>query len=47
MLHLPTASARPTDIESPRRGADRAMNLLQYGLAMLAIIGAVLLGSLR
>ena len=37
---------RPTS-ERPERRADRAMNVLQYGLAILAIVGALLLGSLR
>ena len=47
MLHLPTAARRPTDITAPERRADRAMNVLQYGLAILAVAGALLLGSLR
>ena len=47
MLHLPTSVARPTEIRTTGRGADRAMDVLQYGLAVLAIAGALLLGSLR
>ena len=47
MLHLPTAVRRPTDITAPEPRADRAMTVLQYGLAFLAVVGALLLGSLR
>ena len=47
MLHLPTSVDRLTEIRTAGRSADRAMEVLQYGLAVLAIAGAVLLGSLR
>jgi len=47
MLHLPSSVTRLTEIRAEGRSADRAMDVLQYGLAALAIAGAVLLGSLR
>jgi hypothetical protein len=47
MLHLPTSVNRLTEIRTTGHGADRAMDVLQYGLAVLAIAGAVLLGSVR
>ena len=47
MLHLPTTAARPTEVGATGHGADRAMDALQYGLAILAIVGAMLLGSIR
>ena len=47
MLHLPTSVSRLTEIRTTGRTADRAMDVLQYGLAAMALAGAVLLGSLR
>jgi len=47
MLHLPTSVNRLTEIRATGRTADRAMDVLQYGLAAMAIAGALLLGSLR
>jgi hypothetical protein len=47
MLHLPSLAARPTEVQAARRRADRAMDLLQYGLALIAVVAAVLLGSFR
>jgi hypothetical protein len=47
MLHLPTPVSRLTEIRTTGRGADRAMDILQYGLAILALAGALLLGSFR
>ena len=47
MLHLPTSVTRLTEIRTTGRGADRAMDILQYGLAILALAGALLLGSFR
>ncbi len=47
MLHLPTSAVRRAEIRTTGRGADRAMDVLQYGIAALAIAGALLLGSLR
>jgi len=47
MLHLPTSADRPTEIRDAGRRADRAMDLLQYGLALLAVAAAVVLGSVR
>ena len=42
-----TSVGRPTAIRPARRDADRAMDILQYGIAILAIAGALVLGSLR
>jgi hypothetical protein len=48
MLHQPYAGIRPAAIEpNQRRRPDRAMAVLQYGTAFLAIVGAVLLASVR
>jgi hypothetical protein len=46
MLRQPFSAARPTVLVRGRR-ADRAMSVLQYGIALLAIGAAVLLGSIR
>ena len=46
MLHLPTPVTRLTEIRTTG-GTDRAMDILQYGLAILALAGALLLGSFR
>jgi hypothetical protein len=47
MLHLRTSTARPTEAQAPRRRADRAMDVIQYAMAFLAIGAAILLGSVR
>jgi hypothetical protein len=48
MLHQPYARIRPTVIDpDQRRRPDRAMAVLQYGTAFLAIVVAVLLASVR
>ena len=48
MLDQPFAGAAPATIEArASRRHDRAMSILQYGTAFLAIAGAVLLGSVR
>jgi hypothetical protein len=48
MLDQPFAGAAPATIEArASRRHDRAMSILQYGTAFLAIAGAVLLASVR
>ena len=47
MLHLPFPAIRPAGIRLGGRRADRAMSVLQYGMALVAIGAAVLLGSIR
>lgn len=49
MLHQPfSRTLRAGTIETPRRTrTDRSMDVLQYGMAVLAIAGAVLLASFR
>jgi len=48
MLHEPIAQERDrlTDIGAPGR-IDRSMDALQYAIAFLAIVAAVLLASVR
>lgn len=47
MLRQPFSAARPTEIRVSGRRADRAMSILQYGMALLALGAAILLGSIR
>jgi hypothetical protein len=47
MLRQPFSALRPTEIRVRGRRADRAMSILQYGMAFLAIAAAILLGSIR
>ncbi|MFL5642925.1 MAG: hypothetical protein ACJ77V_12850 [Chloroflexota bacterium] len=47
MLRPLTSVGRPTVIRPDRPATDRAMDILQYGMALLAIAGALVLGSLR
>ena len=47
MLHQPFLVARPADVRVSGRRADRAMAVLQYGIALSAIGAAILLGSIR
>jgi hypothetical protein len=47
MLDVPTSAQPVTEIRASGRVADRAMDILQYGLAILAIVGALLLGTVR
>ena len=44
MLRQPFSPARPTELHVGRRRADRAMSVLQYGMALCAIGAAILLG---
>ena len=47
MLHLPTSAEHPAEIRDRGRRSDRAMDLLQYGLALLAVAAAIVLGAVR
>jgi hypothetical protein len=49
MLRPRIASRRVADPDKPRpvSGPDRAMDVLQYGMAILAVAVAVLLAGLR
>lgn len=47
MLRQPLSATRPAEIHVRGRRADRAMSVLQYGMALLAIGAAILLGSIR
>jgi hypothetical protein len=48
MLDQPLAGTAPTKIERrANRRTDHAMDVLQYGIAFLAIAGAVLLALVR
>ncbi len=47
MLHLPTSSARPSDSAVTGRRPDRAMDVLQYGVALFVILVAAFLGLVR
>jgi len=49
MLRRRVANRAQTGVAEPyaRRSTDRAMDVLQYGMAILAFAGAVILGFLR
>jgi hypothetical protein len=47
MLRPLTSGGRPTATPTDRPVPDRAMDILQYGMALLALAGAIVLGSLR
>src|SRR3954447_9483149 len=47
MLRPLTLGGRPTATPTDRPVPDRAMDILQYGMALLALAGAIVLGSLR
>lgn len=47
MLHQPFSVTRPAEVRVGGRRADRAMSILQYGIALFALAAAILLGSVR
>ena len=47
VAHARTPGPAPTTHPAPSKAADRGMDVVQYGLGLLALVVVVLLGAVR